>query len=294
MTPRIIKNGLVDIYTESFGDLKNEKVILIMGATAQGVMWPEEFCKALAEKGFCVIRHDHRDTGKSSRLDYEKHPYSLSDLASDVMSIIHDYSENVPVHLVGASMGSFVAQSICITHPHLVKSLTCIMSSPNHKVFMDGFVGNDTSHHPLPPSHPKILQFYQEILSISPKDVDEDLAIHKEIWKEISGDTDHHNLEVRIFEGKILKRLKNNKYIHNHSYALASSDDLFDKLKNISQPTLVIHGTDDYVLPLEHGKMLADLIPNSKFVQYEHMGHCLPLKTALTMVSDLVAHFKAV
>lgn len=292
MNSKIITNGSIQLYTEYFGDSNKPLVFLIMGATAQGVMWHEEFCNAIANCGYCVVRFDQRDTGKSTRINYEKSPYLLHDLANDLVAIIKAYSPNKPVHLVGASMGSFVAQSIALSNPDLLATLTCIMSSPKHTIFVDGFLGNDISHHPLPASNPKILQFYQEILSISTKDIDEDKKIHQEIWHNIADENEkHNNLDTRIFEGKILKRLKNKHYIHNHSYALANSKDLFDELKNITTPTLVLHGTDDYVLPFEHGLMLAEMIPNSKFIPINNMGHCLPLKESLNIIHTLCNHF---
>lgn len=294
MRQKFVKNGDVEINTEAFGDLNNPKIVLIMGATAQGLMWQDAFCNALASKGYCVIRYDHRDTGKSTRIDYKVNPYTLEDLAKDVLEIIKEYSGGDKVHLIGASMGSFVAQTICLKHPEKVATLTCVMSSPNHMIFVDGFEGRDTSKHPLPPSNPKILEFYQEILSVSAKDVDEDLAMHKEIWKKIATEESAHlNIDTRVFEGKILKRLKNPRYIHNHSLALVNSEDLFDKLKDIKTTTLVIHGTDDYVLPFEHGELLSKMIPNSTFIPYEGMGHCLPAKFATRLVDDVVSHILA-
>ncbi|MFI4983889.1 MAG: alpha/beta fold hydrolase [Rickettsiales bacterium] len=270
MHSKTVKNNSIEIATQSFGKLADPMVILIMGATAQGVMWNESFCESLAQNGFLVIRYDHRDTGKSSRVDYDTAPYLLDDLSEDVLAIIKAYGKD-KTHLLGASMGSFVAQNVAIKHNEVVATLCCVMSSPKHTVFVDGFAKLDTSHHALPPSHPKILEFYEEILSLSSSSVDEDLAMHRQIWQKLSGSD--HNIDTRVFEGKILKRLKNSTYIHNHSYALANSPSLEKELYKIKVPTLVIHGDDDHILPVEHGRQLAKEIPQAKYIEYLGLGH---------------------
>lgn len=271
MDEKLVINNKVELMTQSFGSKDNPLLLLIMGATAQGIMWNETFCIDLSKQGFLVARYDHRDTGKSSRINYTRTPYLLDDLTEDAIAIIKSYGKE-RAHLLAASMGSFVAQNMAINHIELVETLCCVMSSPKHTVFVDGFAGLDTSHHELPPSHPKILEFYEEILSIRSSSVDDDLEMHKEIWRRISGSD--HNIESRVFEGKILKRLKNPKYIHNHSYALANSLPLEKDLYKILAPTLIVHGSDDHILPVEHGKKLAEMIPHAKYAEYEGLGHC--------------------
>lgn len=287
MQSKVVLHDGVEIYTESFGSATNPALLLIMGATAQGVMWPDRFCEALASLGFFVIRYDHRDTGKSSRIDYEKNPYHLVDLAADALSILDAYEIDA-AHWVGASMGSFVAQMNAIYNQHRVLSLTCIMSSPNHLVFVDGFEGRDVSHHGLPASDSGILKYYQAILGVKAKTQEEAAKIYKEILRETM-DVPDHLVETRIFEGRILKRLKSKYHIHNHSLALADSPSIMEYLGSITHPTLIIHGSEDYILPPAHGSKLATLIPNAKFIEYEHMGHCFTEKVLTRLVGDLKA-----
>lgn len=286
MHNKIIHHGEVQIYTENFGSPQNPCILLLMGATAQGVMWHDDFCNALASNGFFVIRYDHRDTGKSSRIDYAKHPYYLSDLAQDALSILDDYGIR-KAHFIGASMGGQIAQTVAISHPQRVITLTCIMSTPNHLVFVDGFEGKDVTHHGLPASSPHILRYYEAILGIKASTQEESLALHKAALHEIMT-MPEHLVEVRIFEGRILKRLKSLTHIHNHSLALAASRDLHEDLHKIKAPTLVIHGSEDFILPIEHGRKLAYLIEGSKFIEYEHMGHCFSGDIFRRLVGDLV------
>lgn len=290
MESKVIHIGPIEIFTESFGLPQDPAVLLIMGATAQGVMWHDDFCETLAGSGFFVIRYDHRDTGKSSRIDYANQPYYLHDLASDALSIL-DLHGIKSAHFVGASMGGQVAQTIAIHNSDRVSTLTCIMSTPNHLVFVDGFEGKDVTHHGLPASNPKILKYYQAILGIKAATQDEALALHKEALQQIMA-LPEHMVEVRMFEGRILKRLKSLTHIHNHSLALAASKDLHEDLHRISLPSLIIHGSEDFILPIEHGRKLAHLIKDSNFIEYKHMGHCFSAKIFSNLLDDLKKFWK--
>lgn len=289
MWPKFVNSGNLVIYTESFGFTRDPAILLIMGATASSIFWNTEFCQKLASAGYFVIRYDHRDTGKSGHINYHERPYFLKDLCNDAIAVLDAY-ELKNAHWVGASMGSFIAQLSAMEFPNRVLTLTCIMSSPKHNVFIDVFFGYDTRQHSLPASHPLLLRYYEEILSLEPKDIKEDKEMHSSIWKKISGN--EHLMETRIFEGKVLKRLKSHKHIHNHSLALANTPSFYENLHNIKAPTLIIHGHDDYILPIEHGRRLAELITDAKFIEYKHMGHCLTNAIYHKLYLDVVDHFQ--
>lgn len=285
MISKYVKNGEVEIYAEGFGSTNNPCIMLVMGATAQGVMWDESFCLSLAAHGFFVVRYDHRDTGKSSKIDYEKHPYYLHDLARDALNVMKAFGYQ-KAHWVAASMGGFIAQLLAIHKPECVDHLIIIMSSPNHEVFVEGFKGRDTSHTGLPASNPKILQYYESILSVSSASPEEAANQYHEIQKMVINAPEHLT-HVRIFEGRILKRLKSKYHIHNHSFALANTKNMHSELHRIAQPTLIIHGSEDYILPVEHGRMLAKCIKNSIYKEYEHMGHCFSEQIFARLVIDI-------
>lgn len=284
MQDRTIIKLNISLFTQHFGNPNNPGIVLIMGATAQGSMWEESFCQSLANKGYFVIRYDHRDTGKSSRLDYAIEPYLLSDLADDLLSIIQAY-ELEQVTLIGASMGSFLAQHIAINHPQKVARLMCIMSSPNHLVFVDGFLKRDINHQ-LPSAHPKIMEFYEHIITLQPKDSQEAEQLYRDAWLAITDD--HYLMDTRLFEGKILRRLKNPRYIHNHSLALANSPALTEQLHLIEAPSIIIHGEEDYILPIKHGEELARMIPHSSLIKVPHMGHCFN-KESFQIILELLS-----
>ena len=272
MGTKVIESSGLSIYTENYGNIEDTPILLIMGATAQGVMWDSSFCEDLSDKGFFVIRYDHRDTGKSSRILYEEHPYYLSDLTADAIAILDGYGIEKAV-FCGASMGSFVAQNAAINYRDKVIALICIMSSPNHLVFVEGFEGRDTSHLGLPASDPNILQYYQSILDVKAATAEDAYNQYVVLLKDIMS-VPEHLTEIRVFEGRILKRLKSKHHIHNHAFALAKSCDLHKYLHTITLPTLIIHGVEDSILPVSHGRALHNAISNSKYLEIENMGHC--------------------
>lgn len=285
---QVINRNGIDVYTECFGQKENPAILLIMGATAQGLMWRSEFCKTLAEAGFFVIRYDHRDTGKSSKINYASSPYTFSDLAADCVAILDAYNI-AKANIVGASMGSFITQYLAVYYPSRINKIALIMSSPNHQIFVDGFYKKNQQHE-LPFTHPMMMEFYNKILHIQPKDADEDLQLHKSIWQSLSND--HELIEQRIAEGKILKRLVNNKYTHNHSHALINSPSLESKLVKIQTPTLIIHGQEDYIIPIAHGKKLATIIDKSNFIEYNDMAHSFDSHHLKEIAKSLINFFR--
>src|SRR6476620_8832881 len=132
----------IDIVYQRFGDPASPPIFLIMGGSAQMYTWPDDFCYQLASFGLQVIRFDNRDTGLSTHLDNAPKPdfaaaikgdftsasYTLSDMAADTVGLM-DKLKFKSVHLVGASMGGMIAQTIAIEYPERVRSLTSMMST---------------------------------------------------------------------------------------------------------------------------------------------------------------------
>src|SRR4029079_15289259 len=113
-----------------FGDPADPSILLVMGAAGQGIMWPDEFCAALAAGRRHVIRYDNRDTGRSTCFDYSKQPYTLADMARDAVGLLD--ALGIPkAHVGGASMGGMIGQILAIEHRERLRTLTSIMSSPS-------------------------------------------------------------------------------------------------------------------------------------------------------------------
>jgi len=140
-------NRNIELEYDHFGNPTDPALLLIMGFTAQMVAWEEEFCQQLANRGHFVIRFDNRDCGLSTKLhgvpsnsdavimaammETEMPPvaYTLSDMAADAMQVL-DHLNIERAHIMGASMGGMIAQTVAIEHPHRVKTLISIMSQP--------------------------------------------------------------------------------------------------------------------------------------------------------------------
>ncbi|MGW1957699.1 alpha/beta fold hydrolase [Streptomyces sp. NPDC001920] len=126
---RIVRTDGLQLWAEDFGDAGHPTALLVMGAQAQGVQWNDGLVRRLVEGGLRVIRYDHRDTGRSSRVDFAARPYTVADMASDALAVL-DAFEVDRAHLVGASLGGVIAQRLAVTHPHRVLTLTSLSSQP--------------------------------------------------------------------------------------------------------------------------------------------------------------------
>jgi len=137
--------GDIELAYETFGDPGQPPVVLVMGLAMQMIAWPDEFCGALAERGHFVVRFDNRDVGASTHLDnvrpphladilMRRHlPYTIGDMAADTVGLLDGLGLN-DVHLVGASMGGFIAQTVALKHPGRVRKLTLIMTSTGSRL----------------------------------------------------------------------------------------------------------------------------------------------------------------
>jgi pimeloyl-ACP methyl ester carboxylesterase len=126
--PRAEANG-VELEYETFGDPSDAPLLLIAGLGAQMISWDEDFCDLLARSGFLVIRFDNRDSGLSTWMD-QGISYSLDDMAADAAELLSALGSRA-AHVVGASMGGFIAQLVALNHPERALTLTSIMSGPN-------------------------------------------------------------------------------------------------------------------------------------------------------------------
>ena len=147
MTTGIAPSNGIEIAYETHGDANDEPLLLVMGLGAQLITWPIELVDALVDRGFHVIRYDNRDTGLSTKFDDGEGgldfmaqfmaasqgqaieaPYLLTDMAADGIGLL-DHLGIDSAHIVGASMGGMIVQTMAIEHPARVRTLTSIMST---------------------------------------------------------------------------------------------------------------------------------------------------------------------
>jgi len=274
--PSAAANG-IDIAYEEFGDRGATPVLLVMGLGAQMLLWHEDFCAALARRGYRVIRFDNRDVGESSWLDHLGMPDVLAVLAAvtagqavDVPYLLRDMAADAAgllaaldierAHVVGASMGGMIAQALAIGHPGRVRSLTSIMSS--------------TGNPDLPPPRPDALG-----VLLTPPPPDREGAIERgvTVFRTIgSPGFPFDEAEVRSLAARCYDRGFNPAGVARQLVAILASGSRVAALRTVRLPTLVVHGVEDPLVPLAAGQDTANAIPGAELLAIEGMGHDLP------------------
>ena len=258
MTEKIIHFNNVHICTESFGDINNPTILLIMGATASMIYWEEDFCKRLSNKGFHVIRYDNRDTGKSITYAYGHPEYTFEDLADDAIEVLDVYKVD-KAHIVGMSMGGIITQIIALKHPDRVLTISLIMTS--------NFDSN------LPKKDSKVTEALGELKIKNWQDKDEVIECFIKKSKVLVGSKNIFDEEkIRRLNEEEFNRASNLQSIDNHGF-IRGWGLYLSRTSEINVPTLVIHGTEDPIIPYEHGVHLSEIIPNAVLVTLEGAGH---------------------
>ena len=260
MSERTIKADGIEIATEAFGDETHPPILLIMGAMASMLWWPEDFCRRLAAEGRYVIRYDNRDTGRSTT--YEgKPPYTFDDMADDAVRVLDGYGIS-KAHVVGMSLGGMIGQLAALKHPSRVSTFTAISTTP---------VGTDTSH--LPQTTEAYMKHSAAAAETDWSDRSQVISFIVKDARMLAGTAYPHdekaarNLIVRDFD-----RAANFQSVTNH-FMLTGGEAWKGRLRELQPPLLVIHGTADPIFPVEHGALLAQTVPGAKFLRLEGGGH---------------------
>jgi pimeloyl-ACP methyl ester carboxylesterase len=263
----------IEIAYEEFGDKNGIPLLLIMGAGAQMLSWHEDFCAELVSHGLRPIRFDNRDVGLSTHFhdapmpdfnaafagDTSSASYNLSDMAADTIGLL-DILGLESAHLVGASMGGFIAQMIAIEHPERVRSMTCIMSS----------TGDPTVGQPAP-------ETFQKLAGPPPTNREEAMEQAVKNFRVVgSPGFPLDENEVREQAGLAYDRSYDRPGMMRQMISVIATGDRTEHLRSIKTPTLVIHGDSDKMANVSGGKAIADAVNGSELVIIEGMGHNLP------------------
>lgn len=303
MAQRFISSGSIELWTESFGDVSDPAILLIIGAGGQGIVWPDRLCQLLADKGFFVIRYDNRDTGKSSSVDFSKNPYSLDDMAKDVIAILDSYGIDKAA-IVGSSMGGTIAQLIALEYPERVSHLVLIMSTPDFSVIIRAmipallrpltrfFLGLGFKRSDLPQPTNDVISFFRSQIVFPLKKRAAQIETAVNAWRMFSGGGIFDENEMRRLEERAASRSQHQEAFLHHSKAILKSvKDTID-LGKITKPTLIIHGELDPVFPVEHGVEFAQAIPGARLEVIPEMGHILPEALSEKFASLIADHLK--
>lgn len=287
--PRAAVSTGMELEYETFGDPSDPTVLLVMGFTAQLTAWDEGFCRMLVEGGRHVVRFDNRDCGLSTKLHGVRVdtqavmtaamlgqpvtdvPYTLSDMAADSVGLL-DHLGIERAHVVGASMGGMIAQTIAIEHPARVSSLVSIMSQPGE---LD--VGQPTA------------EAVEALLAPPPTERSAYIESSSRwaVWQSRRYRDDARN---RANAARDFDRSFYPEGATRQLAAIYASGSRAEGLAALDVPTLVIHGRDDTLIAPDGGFRTAELVPGSALLFVTDMGHDMPEPLWPMLVGSLLVH----
>jgi pimeloyl-ACP methyl ester carboxylesterase len=265
--------GDLELCYERFGDPADPALLLVMGLATQMLGWHEDFCTALTDRGFHVIRFDNRDIGRSSRLTHLPPPtlrqllrrdrnaagYTLDDMADDTAGLL-DQLGIERAHVAGASMGGMIAQSFAIRHPDRVLSLASIMSN----------TGGRWKGQPA-------LRIYPLFLRRAPHGRDGYVEHTVRLFRTIgSPGFERDDDELREIAGRGYDRGVDAAGAARQLAAIVAASDRTAALEGLAVPAVVVHGSADPMINPSGGRATARAIPGARMVSIEGMGHDLP------------------
>ncbi len=290
------KSGELDIFYEDMGDPNDPAVLLIMGLGAQLLLWRKGFCEKLVDQGLRVIRYDNRDVGLSTKVTGrhtgapllprmarsfvgKRSPavYTLEDMADDAAALL-DHLGIDRAHIVGASMGGMIAQIFAARFPERTRALGVIFSSNNQPM--------------LPPPAPMQLR----ALLQRPVDATREAVIENAIRvARIIGSPGYPAPEERL-RAEATEGYERAYYpagIARHFAAVLGSGSLLHYDRQITAPTVVIHGKADKLMRPSGGRAVARAINGARLALFDGMGHDLPPQLWDELVGELKVNFAA-
>jgi pimeloyl-ACP methyl ester carboxylesterase len=273
--PNATANG-IKIEYDTFGDPSSPVLLLIRGLAHQMIGWDEKLCNMLADEGLYVLRFDNRDVGLSSKIDEAgapdigeivaaflqgeeiQPPYTLDDMADDSVGLL-DALGIEKAHICGVSMGGYIAQIIAIRHPNRLLSLISMESG--------------TGAPDLPQGTPEAMAALME-----PTPAEREAFIEHDLKTFRIASGSKVALDEELTRKQAERAFDRCHYPEGglrHLMAVLATGDRTEALKLVAVPTLVIHGSEDPLLPVEHGKATAAAIPGAKLPVIDGMGHGL-------------------
>ncbi|MEV4516221.1 alpha/beta hydrolase [Dactylosporangium sp. NPDC049525] len=283
MVTGLARHDDVTIAYERLGPADGEPLLLVMGLGMQLLSWPDEFCAMLIQRGFSVVRFDNRDAGQSTHWSHAGNPsllqlltrpgavapYRLTDMADDAAAVL-DAVGWPTAHVVGASLGGMIAQTLAIGHPGRVRTLTSVMSTPSPRI-----------GRPRPGA--------LAALGTRPA-TDRDGAGERmvRVFRVIGSPRYPH-------EEQWLRDVGRRAYVRGHDpaggrrqlAAIRASGDRRAGLAGVRVPTLVLHGEADPLIRVSGGRATAAAVPGARLVVYPGMGHDLPRPLWPEMIGEI-------
>lgn len=258
-------NG-VRLCVQTFGSPTDPTVLLISGAASSMEGWDEEFCARLAAGGRRVVRYDPRDTGQSVTSPAGAPDYTFTDMVADVVGLLDALGAD-RAHLVGISMGGALAQCVAVAHPERVATLTLVSTSP----------AGPTESQLSPPAERLRATFADPLPEPDWSDraaVIEYLVAGERLF---AAPALFDEAAARELTGRVVDRSRDIEAASKNHRMLPEDDDpITVRLAEVAAPTLVLHGSEDPLFPLDHGRALAEGIPGARLITLDGVGHQSP------------------
>jgi pimeloyl-ACP methyl ester carboxylesterase len=275
--------GPIRIAYETFGDPADTPMLLVMGLGTQMLAWPDSMCEELAGAGHFVVRFDNRDVGLSTHLDVpaptlpqmllaRNPPYRITDMAADAIGLADALGFD-RFHLVGVSMGGFIAQTVALDRPERILTLTLLMTSTGSRR-----VGRPT---------PGVMRRLATApVAMSREEVLEDTVR----TYRVIGSRGHLDEDLlRELAGRSYDRAHDPAGRQRQLAAILAQPDRTARLRGLRVPTLVVHGLADPMVAPSGGLALARAIPGARFVGHHGMGHDIVRTVAGPITADILS-----
>jgi pimeloyl-ACP methyl ester carboxylesterase len=267
-------NG-IDLCAEVRGPSDGTPLLLVMGLGAQLTSWEDDFVDRLVDRGYRVARFDNRDAGRSTHFDdhdidvmaslraaaageHVDAPYTLSDMAADAAGLLEELGMS-PAHVVGASMGGMIVQTMAIEQPQAVRSVVSIMSTTG-----DRDVGQPTPE-------------ASKLLFAPPPATEDEAAERAKEAEQVWGSPAHRDPEAAADRARReWNRVRNPAGVGRQLVAINVSGSRTEALGAVRVPVTVIHGEADALVTPSGGQRTAEAVPHAVHVEIEGMGHNMP------------------
>ena len=279
---RLISVNGIDLCVDTFGDAADPVILLLAGMNSSMDGWEPEFCERLASGRRYVIRYDHRDTGRSVSYPPGTPRYSGDDLRNDAVGLL-DALGLAQAHVAGISMGGAIAQLVALDHPARVASLTLISTTAG------------PGDPDLPPASEGLQAHFAKADRPDWSDQAAVIDYIVEDYRPYAARSHPFDATaVRNLAERVVDRTINiESSMTNHGLLEDGAGRWRERLGELSMPTLVIHGDEDPLFPLAHGRALAMEIPNARLVVMEQTGHELPRRAWDVVVPAILEHTRA-
>ena len=272
----------IDLWADATGDPDASAILLVMGANATGIAWPDALVARLA-RHHRVIRYDHRDTGRSTRA-FSRRPYPIRRLAGDALSVLDGFGID-RAHAVGMSLGGMLVQLLLLDAPERVLSAT---------LFSTGALGGDPplpGEERLPGPNAEVLAMWHRLGERRARE--EEIAFNLAHWRLLSGAAagGHFDAEeFRALEERVRAHTGHDDPLVAHALADQSGLDRGRELARVTTPTLIIDAPLDPVFAPPHAEHLEAVIPPARRVTIPRMGHALPTAILPALADAILAH----